>query len=379
MKVSMLCGAHYEGAAAHLNAPPVAPAICDPATAKQSFDHFLEYAAMADELGFDWISVSEHHSSPLILSSSIMPLAGALTQIVKRARIALLGPLAPISNPVRIAEEIAVLDQLSNGRLVILPLRGTPNEFNVYVPVEGSKTQSMTQEASRLIRKALSEPEPFAWEGEHYSFPRVAVWPRTIQRPHPPMYFSGNSMNSAVFAGRDHLGLCLSFHQPSVVADTVAKYRSEAAHAGWEPTADDIVYRGFAVVADSDEKAAEIESTFLPAPLRFLLKGPVPGPTDAFGAPGAAPADNGHGPNAGPVPYGVGRMLFSGSPETVAQQIREFHEATGVGVIDIVFSSGQNPPADIRRSIELFGREVLPLIRDVGAAPRTLSAAGGRP
>src|SRR5437868_6707516 len=198
MKVSMLCGAHYEGAAAHLNAPPVAPGVCDPSVAKQSFDHFLEYAGMADELGFDWISVSEHHSSPLILSSSIMPLAGALTQIVKRARIALLGPLAPISNPVRIAEEIAVLDQLSNGRLVVLPLRGTPNEFNVYVPVEAARTQSMTQEATRLIRKALSEPEPFAWDGDYYHFPRVAVWPRTLQRPYPPMYFSGNSLNSAV-------------------------------------------------------------------------------------------------------------------------------------------------------------------------------------
>jgi alkanesulfonate monooxygenase SsuD/methylene tetrahydromethanopterin reductase-like flavin-dependent oxidoreductase (luciferase family) len=373
MKFSMLCGAHYEGAAAHLNAPPVAPAICDPEIAKRTFDHFLEYAGLADELGFDWISVSEHHSAPLILSSSIMPLAGALTQIVKRARIALLGPLAPISNPVRIAEEIAVVDQLSGGRVVVLPLRGTPNEFNVYVPVEGTRTQSMTQEASRLIRKALSEPQPFAWDGENYQYPRVAVWPRAIQQPFPPMYFSGNSPNSAVFAARDRLGVCLSFHQASVVADTVSRYRAEAAAAGWEPTLDHVVYRGFALVADTDEKAAEIESTFVPPPLHFLLKGPVPGPTDAFSAPGSP--GNGHGPDAGPVPYGVGRMLFSGSPDTVARQIEDFHAATGVGVIDIVFSCGQNPPEDIRRSIELFGREVLPRVREVGAP---VAAAGAR-
>src|SRR5215471_17676003 len=120
MKASLLCGAHYEGAQAHFQRPPVSPTLCDPVVAGQSFDHFLEYAALADELGFDWISVSEHHSSPLILSSSIMPLAGALTQIVKRARVALLGPLAPISNPVRIAEEIAVVDQLSGGRVIVL-------------------------------------------------------------------------------------------------------------------------------------------------------------------------------------------------------------------------------------------------------------------
>src|SRR5579859_6312145 len=138
MKASLLCGAHYEGAAAHFEIPPVAPELCDRAVAQQSFDHFLSYAAQADKLGFDWVSVSEHHYSPLILSGSVAPLAGALTQVVRRANIALLGPLAPMNNPVRTAEEIAILDQLSHGRLIVLPLRGTPNEFNCYAPVEAS-------------------------------------------------------------------------------------------------------------------------------------------------------------------------------------------------------------------------------------------------
>jgi alkanesulfonate monooxygenase SsuD/methylene tetrahydromethanopterin reductase-like flavin-dependent oxidoreductase (luciferase family) len=109
MKASMLCGAHYEGAEAHFHRPPVSPSVCDPAVARQSFDHSLKYAALADELDFDWISVSEHHSSPLILAPSVAPLAGALTQIVRRANIALLGPIAPLNNPVRVAEEIAML------------------------------------------------------------------------------------------------------------------------------------------------------------------------------------------------------------------------------------------------------------------------------
>lgn len=366
MKVSLVCGAHYEGAEAHLLRPPVAPAECDPSVAQQSFDHFLQWAGMADELGFDWVSVSEHHSSPLILTSSVSPMAGALTQVVKRARIALLGPLAPLSNPVRVAEEIAVLDQLSHGRLIVLPLRGPPNEFNTYGPIDPLQTQGMTQEASRLIRKALSEPQPFAWDGEHYHFPRVAVWPAVLQKPHPPMYFSGNSQNSALFAAREQLGLCLSFHQPHVVADTVATYRAEAARAGWDPTPDHIVYRGFVVVADTNEKADEIEATFLPAPMRFLLTGPVPGPTGASNAGNGNDA-NGHGPSDHPTPFGAGRMLFVGNPERVAQQIRAFQEATGVGVLDLLLSNGQNPAADIQRSIELFGREVLPRVHAMEA------------
>jgi alkanesulfonate monooxygenase SsuD/methylene tetrahydromethanopterin reductase-like flavin-dependent oxidoreductase (luciferase family) len=155
------------------------------------------------------------------------------------------------------------------------------------------------------------------------------------------------------------------------VAETVATYRAEAARAGWEPTPDHIVYRSFALVADSDERAAELEAVFLPPPLRFLLESPVP-PAGAFGSTGAAHA---HSPESSPAPFGVGRMLFAGTPDTVVERIRAFHQTTGVGVIDLVFSSGQIPAEDVRRSIELFGREVLPRIRDVGASPTSATAA----
>jgi alkanesulfonate monooxygenase SsuD/methylene tetrahydromethanopterin reductase-like flavin-dependent oxidoreductase (luciferase family) len=363
MKVSLLCGAHYEGAEAHWQRPPVAPALCDPDIARQSFDHFLSYAALADELGFDWISVSEHHSSPLILTPSVAPLAGALTQIVRRARIALLGPLAPVNNPVRVAEEIAVLDQLSHGRLVVLPLRGSPGEFNTYGPIEALQTQPMTQEATRLIRKALSETEPFAWDGQYYHFPRVGVWPRPIQQPHPPLYFSGNSVSSALFAARERLGVCLSFHTTEVVADTVSKYLAEAAAAGWQPTPEHIVYRGFLLVADTADRAADLEARFLPPGLRFLLHGPSPAPEAGAQA----------------RPSGPGRILFAGTPDTVVERIQAFQAATGVGVLDLIVSGGQFPAADVQRSIELFGRDVLPRIRELTPAgqPTPAGASSG--
>jgi alkanesulfonate monooxygenase SsuD/methylene tetrahydromethanopterin reductase-like flavin-dependent oxidoreductase (luciferase family) len=346
MKASLLCGAHYEGAEAHHQRPPVPPARCDPALAAQSYDHYLSYAALADDLGFDWVSVSEHHYSPLILAPSIAPLAGALTQIVKRARIALLGPLASINNPVRLAEEIAMLDQLSHGRVSVLPLRGAPSEFNTYGSLDVALTQPRTQEATRLIRKALSETETFAWEGEHFQYPTVAVWPRAIQQPHPPMYFSGNSPNSAEFAAAEHLGVCLSFHPPAYVAETVQNYRSTAASHGWQPTPDHIVYRNFVMVADTDARADELEANFLPPPIRWLLRGPTP-----------ASSPNGRGPvSQADLP----RMLFAGSPQRVVERIQAFHEQTGVGVVDLIFSGGQTPPDEVRHSIELFGREVLP-------------------
>ncbi len=352
MKVSLLCGAHYEGAEAYLLRPPATPAQCDPVLTARSFDHALGFAALADELGFDWVSVSEHHSSPLIMTPSVAPLAGALTQVVKRARIALLGPLVPINNPLRLAEEVAILDQLSHGRIILLPLRGAPTEFNVYGPLEAAETQPRTQEAARLIRKALEEPETFAWNGAYFQYPAVAVWPRAVQQPHPPMYFSGNSANSALFAAAEHLGVCLSFYPARYVAETVETYRRAAAGYGWQPTPDDIIYRNFVLVAETDRRAAELEANFLPPGLRFFLRGPSP-----VGGPNAGDGQ------AGPQP----RMLFAGSPETVVQRMRAFQEQTGVGVVDLMFSAGQTPPDDVQRSIELFGREVLPRVQ--GRAP----------
>ena len=342
---------------------PVPAGAYDPESGASAYRGMVDRVRFVEELGFDWISVSEHHYSPLILVPSTGPLAGALTQIVRRARIALLGPLVSINNPVRIAEEIAMLDHLSRGRLIVLLLRGTPSEFKAYEPIDAALTQPKAQAATRLVRKALTDAQPFAWKDEFFNYPNIAIWPRPLQLP--PMYFSGNSLNSAEFAARERLGLCMSFHRPESVAKIVAHYRAEARRCGWEPTPDQIVYRGFGLVADTDTRAAELEAKFLPPHMRFLLDGPVAGP------PASNPkktADVEQGRLADATPFGMGRMLFAGSPDTVVERLRVFQSLTGVGVVDLVFSSGQIAVEDERRSIELFGREVLPRIHSFNAA-----------
>ncbi len=244
-------------------------------------------------------------------------------------------------------------------------LRGTPSEFKTYEPIDAALTQPKTQAATRLVRKALTETAPFAWKDEFFDYPNIAIWPRPLQQPLPPMYFSGNSLNSAEFAARERLGLCMSFHRPEAVADIVSHYRAEARRCGWEPTSDQIVYRGFGLVADTDARAVELEATFLPPHQRFLLDGPAPG------APASSPkkiADVEESQLADATPFGMGRMLFAGSPDTVVERLRVFQSLTGVGVVDLVFSSAQIAVEDERRSIELFGREVLPRIHSFNAA-----------
>jgi alkanesulfonate monooxygenase SsuD/methylene tetrahydromethanopterin reductase-like flavin-dependent oxidoreductase (luciferase family) len=132
----------------------------------------------------------------------------------------------------------------------------------------------LTQEATLLIQRALTEEQPFSWQGEYFSFPTIAVWPRPVQRPFPPMFYSGNSIDSAKFAGAHRLGLCISFLNAATVAETVAVYRAEAAKVGWEPSADQIVYRGFVILADTAEEATRLEAEFLLAATRQNIARP---------------------------------------------------------------------------------------------------------
>ena len=268
-----------------------------------------------------------------------------------------------------------MLDHLTHGRLIVLPLRGTINEFSCYAPIDPAKAKGMTQEATRPIQKALSEPEPFAWEGEFFQYPCVSVWPQPVQRPFPPMYFSGNSSDSAMFAAANHLGICFSFHPTETVAAKVAQYREAAARAGWEPTPEHLLYRGFIVVADTEAEAARLEQSFVPprfaesiaANKRYQLTG-----TNGAAAQ-ALPEDWARGgaaqPDQGPVGFGLGRLLFAGTPDTIVERIRAFHEATGVGILDFILTAGNTPHDAIQRGLELLGREVLPRIRGIGEWP----------
>ncbi len=164
MKVSFFCTNRYSSREA-LDHPewPVPRALYEPEAGLRSLEESLEQVRLAEELGFDWISCSEHHYTPLRQTPNAVLFAAALSQVVRRPKIAVLGPLVSMNNPVRIAEEIAMLDQLTGGRLIVMFLRGTPNEFLSY-GVNPDETRARTQEASLLIIRALTEAQPFGWE-----------------------------------------------------------------------------------------------------------------------------------------------------------------------------------------------------------------------
>jgi alkanesulfonate monooxygenase SsuD/methylene tetrahydromethanopterin reductase-like flavin-dependent oxidoreductase (luciferase family) len=339
MKTCFLGTGGYTGQVAH-RGWPVPPEQCDREEAAKSMATAIRQYKLAEEAGFDWISISEHHYSPGLMTPNPAILAAAVSQQTSRVKIALLGPLVPLINPVRAAEEIAMLDALSNGRVVVLFLKGTPNEHATY-GTNPAETREITQEGVELILRAWTEPLPFSWEGRFFRYRTVSVWPRTVQDPHPPVFYSGNSEESAVYAGHKGLSIAIGFAPPAKVKEQVDIYKKAAREAGWEPTHDNVLYRGRMIIGSTDSEANDIAER---------LRGAAPATT-----PTGAPA----GAGGGDPTAGVAGVQFLGGVDTVLQKARLLHEA-GVGILDVAVAGG-----GMTRSLELFGRAFAPALAEL--------------
>ena len=344
---------------------PAAPGAYDLEVGQRSMLNALANLRLADDLGFDWVTVAEHHYAGFSLTPNPMVLAGALTQVVKRAKIALLGPIVPVLNPVRVAEEYAMLDNLTGGRVIAGLLRGTPNEYVTY-NVNPAESRDRFEEALALIRRAWSEPEPFGWQGRFYQFRSVAVWPRIVQAPHPPLYMSGSSPESGAMAARNRLGLGLAFTTVPRASRAARHYREEAGKLGWQPGPDQVIYRMGFHVADTDEQAMAdmVESggdkphVGLTMANKAVLAGAMA--SGYFGKAAEEQKDR-VAPRDAVERVEKGQILL-GSPETVWKQICRVRDEVGAGILDLFPTV---PIADrTTRSIELFGTRLLPRLHE---------------
>jgi alkanesulfonate monooxygenase SsuD/methylene tetrahydromethanopterin reductase-like flavin-dependent oxidoreductase (luciferase family) len=337
---------------------PVSSSAYDPGAGAEAYRAMIERLHYVEELGFDWVSVSEHHYSPRILTPSPIVSAAFIAAHVKRLTIALLGPIVPHSNPIRVAEELAMLDTLSQGRLVVGLLRGTANEALTY-DLNPQEARERTDEGMELILKAWTEPQPFGWQGRHFQYRTVSIWPRPLQQPHPPTYALGTSRESCEFAARHRLGCGVSYGPFEVMARATRYYREQCARHGWEPSPEQIVYRANMLVAATDEEAyAQLRQQPDQAPFS-MRKG-------VREAVAAVDARNIAGEARAPMGTGALPTTFIGSPDTVVEQVRRCREVVGAGVLDLsLHPPGSTELEPLMRALELFGAKVLPRIRDI--------------
>jgi alkanesulfonate monooxygenase SsuD/methylene tetrahydromethanopterin reductase-like flavin-dependent oxidoreductase (luciferase family) len=354
---------------------PAPPSACDPAWAVTSYAQGLDECSVAVDAGFDTLTFAEHHYSPKQISPNPMMLAALAGARFPGQHIGVFGSDLPINNPVRLAEEIATLDNLLEGRLRVGMLRGTPNEYLTYFD-NPWESRERHEEGTLLIKTCWTETEPFAWEGRYFRFRNIAVWPRTFQPGGPRILISANSPDGAIFAGENGFDIGFSYMAPDACAAHAELYRKTAANAGWTPTSDNISYRHAAWVAPSDEAAWGTFGQYAGGGLHALFAGASYDTRMALARCGMAMAGIGRGqedlsglaireqtpPPASPLVPG---MPFVGTPDTVIAQIKNVADTIGAGRVEIHPGfpvTGAIPTEAVRDMTALMGREVVPTV-----------------
>jgi alkanesulfonate monooxygenase SsuD/methylene tetrahydromethanopterin reductase-like flavin-dependent oxidoreductase (luciferase family) len=332
------------------------------------------------------IMVNEHHAAATCMSTSCMTTLAILARQTSKARLLALGiPLANRSNPLRVAEEIAMVDCLSGGRLEVGLVKGAAYELFMS---NRQPTGFMDRfwEAHDLILAALSNPgDNFSWEGEHFHYRTASMWPRPIQAPHPPIWMTASSATSARDYGR--LGYtCATFLSGAVARDVFGGYRQAylATH-GHQPGQDKLAYLALVACAsdrtEAFRRAEAMKSYFTTAarldpqfrnPLGF---NPVEANVRMLRAGSSAMRPRLR--NGQPLPvdgsieeYMDAGLFFVGTPDDVYEQLVRFHgETGGFGNLLMMGQAGELGHADTADNLTLVAREVAPRLAELATTP----------
>ena len=338
-------------------------------TQEQVIHQELEQMEWSEELGFDEVWLTEHHFIEYGLAVDPATLAAAAAARTRRVRIGLAAAILPFHHPIRLAEQLALADVISRGRLDVGVGRGNrPVEFAGYrVPQQESRERF--DETIEILLKLWTQ-EKVRHEGKFYTLDDVRVLPKPFQQPHPPMYQVCVSkdgiescalrgwpmLNSILFGGVDQLVQSRDTYVATLEKTGRSEAEIRALLGQWGVSRH--IY-----VADTDERAFEeakpYELWYQDSFRRFVIPDRI---EDAH--PTLQPAFRGMAERLAKVTWEGLRTetLAFGSPDTVAQHLAHMREI-GVGQVLCWMNFGGLPHDKVRRSMELFAREVLPRFR----------------
>ena len=378
---------------------------CDPKIAADLFHETLDEYLVADDVGLH-VMATEHHAGINSLIGSNPTFVGMIARQTRKARILSLGTLISLrKDPVRVAEEYAMIDVVSRGRLEIGLVKSGGSEM---ASNNGNPMQNEDRmwEAIDLISKALTHREgPFSWEGKHFTHRHDNIWPGPYQQPMPRLWAATGDSRTAAECGRRGIINTLVLRGPEGTKRAWDTYRQARREAGLPPpTRDLFAYTAMVYVGDTDAEGMRIGSKIL----WFLNTSLKSAPQLSKFLPGAAP------PEAAPQIYpsktkvaatpageeapqrqpGTGEavsasrnaaaltsitpeqavqqgILFAGNPDTVYRQIMEFQRKAGAfGHLNIIGRSGFLTHKEAVKGIKMFARDVLPRLAECEAEVR---------
>lgn len=343
----------------------------DPKKGAKLYNRYLDELEYADELGFDGVCVNEHHQNAYGLMPQPGVMAGALARRTKHVKIAILGRALPLlNNPVTVAEEFAMVDNITEGRFIAGFVRGIGAEYHAWSS-NPADSHDRFHEAHDLILRAWTETGPFAFEGKHYQFEYVNLWPRPYQSPRPPIWIpsqgSSETIEWASHPDRRYTYL-QTFTPVAMLAKYMQVYKDMAAEHGYEATPDQLGWSVPVYVAETDEIARReakphIENflnKFLRMPKEMLLPPGYLSLKSMMGVMKAKSAIGGKQTIDDVIDKG---MFICGSPETVRQRLEHYHGQIGFGHLLSLLQFGTLPADLTRKNMELYAGAVLPHLR----------------
>jgi alkanesulfonate monooxygenase SsuD/methylene tetrahydromethanopterin reductase-like flavin-dependent oxidoreductase (luciferase family) len=374
---------------------------CDPRIAADLFEEAIDEYLLCDEMGLN-VCATEHHAGINSLLGANPMLLGILARQTRKARILSLGTLVSLRRePVRVAEEYATADVISRGRLELGFVKSGGTEM---ASANANPINNIERywEAIDLIAKALTHQDgPFSWEGKHFTHRHVNIWPRPWQKQ-LRMWAATGDPHTAAEVGRRGMVHTLVLRGAEGTRRAYAAYRDARAKAGLPPApSDNFAYSAFVCVGDTEEEGRRVGEKLL----WFLNTSLKSAPQYSQLLPGTAPPHvAGQAWRTRPKPAsdlanaekGVATasanarklmsitvdeamaqgILFAGNPEGVFTQINAFHdEVGGFGHLTMIGRTGFMTHAESEKSIRLFGKEVLPRLKEIKPVPATRESA----
>lgn len=351
-------------------------ALYDPQKGHALYNRFLDELEYGEQIGFDGVCVNEHHQTAYGLMPSPTVTASALARRTSKARIAILGNALPLrTHPLTIAEDHAMIDTITGGRLISGFVRGIGAEYHVF-GTNPTFSHERFHEAHDLIIRAWTEPGPFTFHSKHYHFEHVNVWPRPFQKPYPPVWIPSQGSRETIDFAADpkHKYAYLQTFSPiKAVQKYLQLYKDVAQGFGYTASPRQLGWATQVYVGDTDESAfaeaarhyENFRNSFARMPPEMLLP---PGYTSRESMKGilAAKADL-LGATTAKKAAEIG-MFVCGSAKTVTETLTRYQRDLGFGNLLVMLQFGTLPADLTRRNMDRFAESVMPALRRAAVA-----------
>jgi alkanesulfonate monooxygenase SsuD/methylene tetrahydromethanopterin reductase-like flavin-dependent oxidoreductase (luciferase family) len=345
----------------------------DPVKCNALYNRYLDELESAEPLGFDGVAVNEHHQTAYGLMPSPIVMASALARRTQRVKIAILGSALPLrEHPLTVAEEHAMIDVLSGGRLISGFVRGIGAEYHTF-GLNPTISHDRFHEAHDLIVQAWTKPGPFAFTGHYYNHEYVNLWPRPFQQPHPPIWVpsqgSKETIDWAAHPDRRYTYL-QTFSPAKVVGKYLKSYRDTAEGFGYEAKDSQLGWAVPVYVADTDEKARQeakkpfelFRNRLLKMPFEMLLPPGYSSRASLKGMMAAKASLTQEMTLEMAIDMG---MIICGSPHTVKDSIVEYWNDLRFDNLLTMMHFGNLSQELTKNSMVLFASKVLPHIQSL--------------